>query len=101
MRNLALIVAVSMCLICWRTFSAEPALPKWEAQVIDSKVEIGYAAAVADVDGDGKPDVLIVDKKQIAWYHNPDWKRHVLCENVTKQDNVCIAATAFWCSTTL
>ncbi len=71
--------------------AAEPGLPKFEAQVIDSKIEIGYATAVADIDGDGKPDILVVDKKQVAWYHNPDWTRHVICENVTKQDNVCIA----------
>ena len=71
--------------------AAEPVLPKFEAQVIDSKVEIGYATAIADIDGDGKPDILLVDKKQISWYHNPDWTKHVICENVTKQDDVCIA----------
>lgn len=66
--------------------------PKFEAQVIDDKVAIGYATAIADVDGDGKPDILLVDKKQYAWFHNPDWKKHIIAENVTKQDNVCIAA---------
>lgn len=66
--------------------------PKFEAQTIDDKVAIGYATAIADVDGDGKPDIVLVDKKQYAWFHNPDWKKHIICENVTKQDNVCIAA---------
>ncbi|MEI6232165.1 MAG: VCBS repeat-containing protein [Planctomycetota bacterium] len=89
MRFTALVMLAAMTFLLR---AAEPALPKFEAQVIDSKVEIGYATAIADIDGDGKPDVLIVDKKQIAWYHNPDWTRHVICENVTKQDNVCIAA---------
>jgi hypothetical protein len=27
--------------------------------------------AVADVDGDKAPDILLADKKQFAWYRNP------------------------------
>jgi hypothetical protein len=55
-------------------------------------VQIGYGVAVADVDGDGKPDILMADKHQFVWYRNPDWQKHVLAENLTKEDNVCIAA---------
>ena len=78
--------------------SAEPAAksdiptPKFERQVIDAKIQIGYGLAIGDVDGDGKPDILLADKKQIVWYRNPDWKRFVMAEDLTPQDNVCIAA---------
>jgi hypothetical protein len=44
------------------------------------------------VDGDGKPDILLADKKQFVWYRNPSWEKFVLAENLTKEDNVCIAA---------
>ena len=67
-------------------------VPKFEAQVLDSAISIGYGLALGDVDGDRKPDILLADKKQFVWYRNGDWKRFVMVENLTEQDNVCIAA---------
>jgi hypothetical protein len=72
--------------------SAQQPNPGFEAQTIDDKVEIGYGLAIGDVDGDGKPDILLADKKQFVWYRNGDWKRFVMVDNLTEQDNVCIAA---------
>ena len=67
-------------------------VPKFEPQVIDDNISIGYGLALGDVDGDGKPDILLADKKQFVWYRNGDWKRFVMIENLTEHDNVCIAA---------
>jgi len=44
------------------------------------------------VDGDAKDDVLLADKRDIVWYHNPGWEKHVIARNLTLRDNVCIAA---------
>jgi hypothetical protein len=66
--------------------------PQFEAQTLDEGVQIGYGLAIGDVDGDKKPDIILADKKQFVWYRNGDWKRFVLAENLTEQDNVCIAA---------
>ncbi len=71
---------------------ASPAIPDFRSVEIDSKIQIGYAVTVADVDGDKKSDILLVDKKQIAWYRNPTWEKFVIAENLTTLDNVCIAA---------
>ncbi len=80
--------------------AAEPPVPKFRAVTIDDQIQIGYGLAVADVNGDGKPDILLADKRQIVWYENPGtpqsapatWPKHVIAENLTLQDNVCIAA---------
>lgn len=69
-----------------------PQGPMFETQVIDDNVSIGYGLAIGDVDGDGKPDIMLADKKQFVWYRNGDWKRFVMVENLTESDNVCIAA---------
>ncbi len=61
-------------------------------QVIDPAIQIGYGLAIADVDGDGKPDILLADQKQIVWYRAPKWEKFVMAENLTPKDNVCIAA---------
>src|SRR5690349_6203824 len=69
-----------------------PDPPKFEEQLLDDKVSIGYGLAIGDVDGDKKPDILLADKKQFVWYRNGDWKRFVMVDNLTESDNVCIAA---------
>ena len=66
--------------------------PSFKEQLIDDKVEIGYGIALADVNGDGKTDILLADKRQIVWYENPSWTKHVMAEGLTLKDNVCIAA---------
>lgn len=65
-------------------------------ETIDDKISIGYGVASGDVDGDGKTDILLADKKEIVWYKNPGkgkgWTRFVIAKDLTEQDNVCIAA---------
>jgi hypothetical protein len=66
--------------------------PNFKTQEIDSNVGIGYGLALADVDGDGRTDILLADKDLIAWYQNPKWEKHIIAEKLTDKDHVCIAA---------
>ena len=49
-------------------------------------------AQIDDVNGDGKPDILLADKSTVQWYENPTWVKHVIAKDLTERDNVCIAA---------
>ncbi len=69
-----------------------PAFPKFEMQEIDTSLKVGYAVIVADVNGDGKKDLVVVDTTRVVWYENPSWKRRTIIEGQTRPDNVCIAA---------
>ena len=72
--------------------------PKFEAKTLDPDVgKVCYAVTLADVDGDGKQDIVAVTENRVLWYQNkpsptaPDWKRRVIIEDQTERDNVCIA----------
>lgn len=67
-------------------------LPTFRMQELETKLEIGYAVLLVDIQGDGKPDIVVVDTTRVVWYENPTWKRRTILEGLTRRDNVCIAA---------
>jgi hypothetical protein len=68
-------------------------LPRFEPQVIDPHVgNVCYAVTTADVNGDGKPDVVAVAEDAVYWYENPSWAKHTIIKDATERDNVCIQA---------
>lgn len=56
----------------------EPSPPAFERVVIDDKFPGAYQVEVADVNGDGKPDVIAVGGGTCAWYENPSWKKRIV-----------------------
>ncbi len=61
-------------------------------EVVDPAIRIGYGLAIADVDSDGREDLLLADAREIAWYRSPDWRKSVIARDLTAKDHVCIAA---------
>lgn len=65
--------------------------PRFRAIEIDGEIGVGYAVEVGEMNGDGKPDIIVVDKREVVWYENPYWTKHVIVKDVGPRDNVCIA----------
>jgi FG-GAP-like repeat len=72
------------------TFAAD--FPKFKTQEIDAGLKIGYAVLTSDINGDKKPDIVVVDKHQVVWYENPSWKKRIILDGKSKPDNVCATA---------
>lgn len=71
---------------------SEPPPAAFRAETLDAKLGIGYGLAITDIDGDGRPDIVLVDAKETVWYRNPDWTKHRMTGALTKLDHVCVAA---------
>jgi hypothetical protein len=51
---------------------------EFQRVVIDSEMPGGYQVEVADVNGDGRPDVIGLGGGTCAWYENPSWTKHIV-----------------------
>lgn len=50
-----------------------------------------YAVCLADVNADGRDDIVAVTENAVVWYQNPEWTRRIIIQDRTELDNVCIA----------
>ena len=85
-----LVALAPLLLAATPSFGAE--FPKFKTQEIDTGLSIGYAVLTTDINGDKKPDIVVVDKHQVVWYENPTWKKRIIMNGKTRPDNVCAAA---------
>lgn len=71
---------------------ASDGFPSFEQRTIDPDVgKVCYAVNLADVDGDGDQDIVALTENRVVWYEQPAWKSHVILQDQTPLDNVCIA----------
>ncbi|MDE2641826.1 MAG: VCBS repeat-containing protein [Verrucomicrobiota bacterium] len=85
------VATLSFSFLSWAALGQAADLPKFRHVTIDADVKVGYGTAIADMNGDKKPDIILCDAHNIAWYENPSWKKHIIVENLTPRDHVCIA----------
>src|SRR5262252_2216313 len=63
----------------------------FKEQVIDPDAGVGYAVTVADINHDGKADIVVVTENpdQVVWYENPSWTKRIIVEGFPKLP-VCV-----------
>ena len=69
-----------------------PPRPPFATHEIATDLRGGYQVIAADLNRDGKPDLIAVsDLPELVWFENPSWTRHVLARGLTNLINVAAA----------
>jgi hypothetical protein len=89
-----LIAVLAACLLPFNLFGSHPvssnAPPaRFAEHTIATDLIGGYQVVVADINHDGKPDLIAVASgmKELIWFENPGWQRHVIVGNISRPIN--------------
>src|SRR5690349_23458129 len=85
---------ILLLLVSAVVFGSETAGPvQFRTHVIESNMPGGYTVIVADMNKDGRPDVIGMTQRvnELAWYENPSWERHVMVKDMTSMVNLAAA----------
>jgi hypothetical protein len=79
--------------ICWALFVPIFATAELRQHPVAQDLKGGYQVIAADVNHDGKIDLIAVASGQaeLVWYENPGWQRHVIAGNLQGMINA-----AYW-----
>jgi hypothetical protein len=73
-------------------FAAPP--PRFAEHTIATGLTGGYQVVVADLNHDGRPDVVALASglPELVWYQNPGWERHVIVGNQAHMINCAVTS---------
>jgi hypothetical protein len=79
-------------LLCSLAVAAPPAI-RFEAHTVATGLTGGYHVVVADLNRDGKPDVIALADglPDLVWFENPGWQRHVIVSGRSNMINLAAA----------
>jgi hypothetical protein len=74
-------------ILCALVYAAEPA--RFAEHTIATGLKGGYQVVVADLNHDGKPDLIALASgmPELVWFENPTWERHVIAGGFTRMIN--------------
>jgi len=82
---------LALALVLPLSASGQSSFPQFKEHVINPAAGTGLAITVADLNRDGRPDIIGVSSDDVAWYENPTWERHLIADTL-RNSNVCIDA---------
>ena len=87
MRRLSLFLVLSLG---FSLIGAAP--PAYIEHTIASDLKGGYQVVVADLNHDGRPDLIALASglHELVWFENPGWQRHVLAVNQNRMINCAV-----------
>jgi hypothetical protein len=79
--------SAGILILCSMLHAAEPA--RFAEHTIATGLTGGYQVVVADINHDGKPDLIALASgmPELVWYENPTWERHVIAGGFTRMIN--------------
>jgi len=79
-------------LFCALACAAPPEI-RFEAHTIATGLTGGYHVVVADLNHDGRPDIIALADglSELVWYENPGWQRHVIVSGRSHMINLAAA----------
>lgn len=69
--------------------ASTPTSAHFTEHLIDTGLVGGYQVVIADLNHDGKPDIIALASglHELRWYENPGWQKHVLVSGVNQPIN--------------
>jgi hypothetical protein len=66
--------------------------PAFTEHTVASDLRGGYQVVVADLNRDGKPDLIALGSgmSELVWYENPTWQRHVIASGFSRMINCAV-----------
>lgn len=66
---------------------------EFREHTIASDLKGGYQVVAADLNRDGKPDLIALasNLSELVWFENPGWQRHVLATGLSRAINVAVS----------
>lgn len=85
-------IKLSLCLplllVAWLTAVVQAQF-NFQAHTLATDLRGGYQVVVADLNRDRKPDLIALASgmKELVWFENPSWTRHVILNNASRMIN--------------